>query len=231
MQHLRKCALVCLLFGFFCPILLLAQGTGDVRGFVFDDETGEPVIFTNVYLQGTTHGSTTDVNGLYSINKVPVGDYMLSCSYLGYDTTRIAITIQSGKIINRTIRLKKNEVLLDAVVVEGARQEKKTEVRTSTIKITPKQISKIPAIGGEPDLAQYLQVLPGVVFTGDQGGQLYIRGGSQIQTKVLLDGVTIYNPFHSVGLFSVFENRLAPKCRGNDRGLWVGVRRSYFGGG
>ena len=34
------------------------------------------------------------------------------------------------------------------------------------------------------DLAQYLQVLPGVIFTGDQGGQLYIRGGSPIQNKV-----------------------------------------------
>ena len=48
-------------------------------------------------------------------------------------------------------------------------------------------------------------MLPGVVFTGDQGGQLYIRGGSPIQNKVLLDGMVVYNPFHSIGLFSVFE--------------------------
>ncbi|NCX95886.1 MAG: Plug domain-containing protein, partial [Chitinophagia bacterium] len=44
-----------------------------------------------------------------------------------------------------------------------------------------------------------------MVFTGDQGGQLYIRGGSPAQTGIYLDGVTIYNPFHSIGLFSVFE--------------------------
>jgi hypothetical protein len=54
-------------------------------------------------------------------------------------------------------------------------------------------------------LAQYLQVTPGVTFTGDQGGQLYIRGGSPVQTGILLDGITIYNPFHSIGLYSVFE--------------------------
>src|SRR5690606_17209792 len=59
---------------------------------------------------------------------------------------------------------------------------------------------------GEPDLAQYLQILPGVVFTGDQGGQLYIRGGLPVQNKVLLDGLVVYNPFHSIGLFSVFDN-------------------------
>lgn len=64
----------------------------------------------------------------------------------------------------------------------------------------------IPSIGGEPDLVQFLQVLPGVVFSGDQGGQLYIRGGSPIMNKVLLDGMTLYNPFHSIGLFSVFDS-------------------------
>src|SRR5690606_5160674 len=54
--------------------------------------------------------------------------------------------------------------------------------------------------------AQYLQVLPGVVVTGDQGGQLYVRGGLPVQNKVLLDGMILYNPFHSLGLFSVFDN-------------------------
>lgn len=61
---------------------------------------------------------------------------------------------------------------------------------------------------GEPDIAQYLQVLPGVVFTGDQGGQLYIRGGLPVQNKVLLDGLIVYNPFHSIGLFSVFDSEI-----------------------
>ncbi|MEM7657146.1 MAG: TonB-dependent receptor, partial [Bacteroidota bacterium] len=55
------------------------------------------------------------------------------------------------------------------------------------------------------DLAQFLQVLPGVVFTGDQGGQLYIRGGTPIQNMVLLDDMIVYSPFHSIGLFSVFD--------------------------
>jgi hypothetical protein len=44
------------------------------------------------------------------------------------------------------------------------------------------------------------------VFTGDQGGQLYIRGGLPVQNKVLLDGLIVYNPFHSIGLFSVFDS-------------------------
>ncbi|MBK7947061.1 MAG: TonB-dependent receptor plug domain-containing protein [Flavobacteriales bacterium] len=81
-----------------------------------------------------------------------------------------------------------------------------SQVRMSVTKLTPKQIKRLPSVGGEADLAQYLQVVPGVIFTGDQGGQLYVRGGSPIMNKVMMDGMVIYNPFHSIGLFSVFDN-------------------------
>lgn len=196
-----------LLFLFCWGSIALAQ-TGDVRGFIYNKDTGEPVLFANVFLEGTTYGAAADENGFYSINKVPVGEYTLLTTYIGFDTSKVVINIKANQILNQKLFISESDVLLSTFEVEGAKQEQQTEVRTSTIKITPQQINKIPAIGGEPDLAQYLQVLPGVVFTGDQGGQLYIRGGSQIQTKVLLDGLTIYNPFHSIGLFSVFETDL-----------------------
>jgi hypothetical protein len=83
----------------------------------------------------------------------------------------------------------------------------------------------LPSIGSEPDIAQYLQVGPGVTFTGDQGGQLYIRGGSNIQNLVLLDGMTIYNPFHSIGLFSVFDSDI---IRNAD--IYTGGYNSEYGG-
>ena len=84
-------------------------------------------------------------------------------------------------------------------------QARKTDPSVSVTVITPEMMKQMPTIGGQPDIAQYLQLLPGVVFTGDQGGQLYIEGGQPIQNKVLLDGMTIFNPFHSIGLFSVFD--------------------------
>ncbi len=195
---------ILLLLGCLLSLSVLAQDA-NIRGFVYDEANGEAIIFTNVYLEGTTYGAPTDINGFYSIPKVPAGDYTLICTYLGYDTSRTEISVSPGEILNQQIYLKENSVILDVVEISAEKQEAKTEVRTSTINVSPKQINKIPAVGGEPDLAQYLQVLPGVVFTGDQGGQLYVRGGSPIQTKVLLDGLTIYNPFHSIGLFSVFE--------------------------
>lgn len=179
--------------------------TGSIRGFVYEKETGEPVIFTNVYLFKTSFGAATDVNGYFAITKIPPGTYKLMITYLGYDTLSMDVDVKANDVITKKLFLIKGSYTLEAFKVEAEREEMRTETRTSVVKITPKQIEKIPTIGGTPDFAQYLQVLPGVIFTGDQGGQLYIRGGSPVQNKVLLDGMIVYNPFHSIGLFSVFE--------------------------
>ena len=189
--------------------LLIAQQAnnknGSIRGFVTDKENGEPVMFCNVFLEGTTMGSTTNIDGMYNISKVPVGIYNLMITYIGFDTLKLKINVESGKILTKNLQLEKSNVQLNEVKISSERNEMKTEVKTASIKITKKDIEMIPTIGGEADIAQYIQVIPGVVFTGDQGGQLYIRGGSPIQNKVLLDGMIIYSPFHSIGLFSVFD--------------------------
>ncbi len=177
----------------------------NIRGFVYEKGTGEPVIFTNVYFLGTAIGATTDVNGYFSITKVPAGNFILTVTYIGCDTLKIPIEVKGNEIITKKLFLAKSSVKLRDVVISAEKQESVSQVRTSVTKITAKDIKQLPSVGGEPDLAQYLQVIPGVIFTGDQGGQLYIRGGSPIQNKVLMDGMIVYNPFHSIGLFSVFD--------------------------
>ena len=178
---------------------------GTVRGFIYDKDNGEPIIFTSVYLKGTNYGISSDVNGYYMITQIPTGNYVLMVTHLGYDSLAIDITIRPDKIISQNLFIKQASIQLEEFVVSAERQEMNTQVRMSLVKITPKQLEKIPSIGSDPDLAQYLQIVPGVIFTGDQGGQLYIRGGSPIQNKVLLDGLVIFNPFHSIGLFSVID--------------------------
>ncbi|HRG58542.1 MAG TPA: TonB-dependent receptor [Bacteroidia bacterium] len=197
-------AIAILLFSFININLTLAQ-TANIRGFVYESESAEPVIFTSVILKGTTYGAQTDVNGYFSITKLPAGNYQLYITLLGHDTLRESITVKDNEILTKKFYLKKSSVKLKEFEISAEKKEQLTEVRTSVTKITPQDIKKIPSVGGEPDIAQYLQVLPGVVFTGDQGGQLYIRGGAPVQNKVLLDGMIIYNPFHSIGLFSVFD--------------------------
>ncbi len=198
---------------------------GNVRGFVYEEASGEPVIFTNVYLQGTSKGAATDVNGYFSITQIEPGNYTLMVTYLGYDSLKKDVSVQVGEIETLKLFLKKSSIQMATVEISAEKQEAKTNVQISVIKATPKEIKQIPTIGGVADLAQYLQVLPGVIFTGDQGGQLYIRGGSPVQNMLLLDGMVIYNPFHSIGLFSVFDTEI---IRNAD--IYTGGFGAEFGG-
>ena len=176
-----------------------------IKGFVYEESTGEPMMFTNVYLKGTTFGGSTNENGYFNINRIPDGRYTLLITSVGYDTISEVFNLSKGQSINRKYYLKETSQKLETVTITADKIEARTETKTSVITVTPKTITKIPSVGGQADFAQYLQVVPGVIFTGDQGGQLYIRGGSPIQNKVILDGMVVYNPFHSIGLFSVFD--------------------------
>ena len=69
----------------FSLVYATAQ-TADLRGFVYDKETGEPIIFCNVILEGTTIGASTDVNGFFSITNIPIGNHTVFITYIGYDT-------------------------------------------------------------------------------------------------------------------------------------------------
>ena len=182
-----------------------AQDDNSIKGFVYEESTGEPMMFTNVYLRGTTFGGATNENGYFNINRIPDGRYTLLITSVGYDTISETFNLSKGQSINRKYYMKETSQKLETVTITADKIEARTETKTSVITVTPKTITKIPSVGGQADFAQYLQVVPGVIFTGDQGGQLYIRGGSPIQNKVLLDGMVVYNPFHSIGLFSVFD--------------------------
>jgi hypothetical protein len=178
---------------------------GTVRGFVYEKKSGEPMSYVLVVLQGADLGVQTDVNGYFSIPQVKAGKYTLVTTTLGYDTSKVAVDVSPNEIVTQKLYLNTLPRTLSDATVTARSTEKITQVNAGTTTITPKEIKLLPSAGGEPDIAQYLQVVPGVVFTGDQGGQLYIRGGSPTQTGILLDGVTIYNPIHSIGLYSVFE--------------------------
>jgi hypothetical protein len=176
-----------------------------IKGFVYDKETGEPMIYTVVALQGTKIGVQTDLNGYFTLAQLEAGKYTIFTTIVGYDTVMQDITLAEGQIEQVKLFIAPRSRTLEETEISAKQKDKVAKVGVGVTAISPTEINKLPSVGGEPDIAQFLQVLPGVVFTGDQGGQLYIRGGSPTQTGILLDGVTIYNPFHTIGLFSVFE--------------------------
>ncbi len=185
---------------------IYAQGT--LRGHVYDEATGEAIIYGNVVLDGTTIGGTTDENGFFSISGIDAGTYTLTASYIGYADASKEIVIKDERITYEKVYINAGGVSLGVVNISAAKEQARTEVQVSKLQVTQKQIKALPSTGGDADILQYLQVVPGVITTGDQGGQLFIRGGSPIQNKILLDGMTIYNPFHSIGFYSIFETEV-----------------------
>ena len=176
-----------------------------LKGFTYDESTGESLPYCTVQLMGTNYGALSDVTGAFLINKIPAGTYTVKVSRLGYVDLFDTVAVGSNGTITKRYSVSPNSQTLDAVQIVGENTRKEQETRTSVISVTPKDMSKMPAIGGQPDFAQYLQVLPGIISTGDQGGQLYVRGGTPVQNMLLLDGTILYNPFHSIGIFSVFD--------------------------
>ena len=182
-----------------------------VKGTLFDESNGEAIPFANVVLfdsqdKPTTHGCATDLNGFFLINRVPEGSYVLKVRYVGYEEYSEPVKLVRGKTLTKTLRLKPTSQMLQTVeITDNRAEERRMQTQVSVEKISASQIQQMPSVGGQADIAQYMQVLPGVSSTGDQGGQLYIRGGSMIQNLCLLDGMIVYNPFHSIGLYSIFE--------------------------
>ena len=210
---------------FLIPVLLFCQ-TETIRGFVYEEASSEPIIFANISLKGLSIGGVSDDNGYFIFPNIPEGNYIIEVDFIGYEKKSIPINIIYGKkppVLK--IYLSKTNFELDAVDLSTEKSENKNLVNSSVIKLTSKNLEKLPSLGGEVDLAQFLQILPGVVFTGDQGGKLYIRGGAPIHNKVLLDGMTIYNPFHSIGFFSVFDSDLIKKTD-----VFTGGFPAKFGG-
>ena len=181
-----------------------------IRGFVYDDSNMEPVGEMKVKLlkldSTVISGAFTDNNGGFLIPKLTKGSYILKIEAGRFNKAFVNVNMtDKTKIYDVQFKLVRNTQNVKEVVVSVDSKEKKNEVLIGTLKYNQKSLDRIPSHGGENDIVGAISVTPGVVTTGDQGGQLYVRGGTPIQNKILLDGMTIYNPFHSIGFFSIFE--------------------------
>ncbi len=217
------------LFLFSSSLYFAQQAT--VRGFVNDKSNGEVIPFQKVKLYSNTTlvaGALTDVNGFFSIPKLNTGTYLLKIENPQFSTKEETITItNASEIVQVKIQLEKNEVTkdLEEVKVSAASKQKTTDVAISQLKLDKKALERIPSMGAENDIVGAFSVTPGVITTGDQGGQMYVRGGTPIQNKILLDGMTIYSPFHSIGFFSIFETELVKNVD-----VYTGGFDAKFGG-
>lgn len=186
----------------FAAWTLKAQDTYTVNGYVEDADSRERIIGVNLYLEGTTTGTISNTFGFYSLSLKP-GDYTIVASFIGYQTIRKTITLDS-KNLKLDFELKELVEQLEEVVVTAEEQQVE-RVQMSQIQLSTAEIKKIPAFLGEVDIIRAIQLLPGVQSGNEGTTGFYVRGGSPDQNLILLDGVPVYNASHLFGFFSVFN--------------------------
>ena len=206
----------------FAASFALAQ-IGTVKGTITDAQTGEALVGANVFLEKTSFGAATDVNGVYTIQNVLQGNYTLVVSYIGYEPFRRAISVKSDRTTTLDIKLSPSAVTLSGVVVTaiGTRVERE-KMGTSVSSVNAASLSTV----GVHDVVTSLEAKgPGIQTletTSDPGGstRIILRGLRSLNNTgaplVVVDGVPIFSGNSIGGAVGGGNQGVAAESRIND---------------
>ena len=184
--------------------ILVALENSILWGTVCDSKTKKPLENVNVFINNTSLGSATDVNGKYKITDIPSGIFTIHVQAIGYKKHTFNIDLRMGKEINKDILVEPEVIRLDEISVTAEREKFIQKEEISSFSIRSRHLSIAPSYG-QQDIMRTIQLLPGVVSTNEYKSQLHIRGGNSDQNLVLIDGGIMYNPFHFSGILSAFD--------------------------
>ena len=180
-----------------------AQTRYTVSGTIKDRKSGEPMIRATVTAEGTGIGVTSNQYGFYSIT-LAQGTHMLSFSSVGMKTRTDTVNLNGN--ISLDIILSDDTAGLAAAVVSASSGDHKLQgTQMGVDRLSMKTIHDVPVFLGETDVLKTIELLPGVASAGEGSTGFYVRGGAPDQNLILLDGTTVYNPSHLLGLFSTFN--------------------------
>lgn len=177
------------LFSLLMTTLAFAQ-KGTIKGRIFNSKTNEPLEFANILIQGTTIGSTSDLDGNYIFTGIDPGFKKLVVSLIGFETTLTPeIQVQGNQTTFLDIPVNEATQLLNEFVVKRNISAKKIESPLSVIAIGVQEIEK--GAGVNRDVSKLIQTLPGVAVTDPNRNDLIVRGGGPSENVFYLDGIEI----------------------------------------
>ena len=192
---------------FIIILLILVQAplwaqeyTQTLRGTVMDAETFETLPGANIIILDSDPflGTTSDVDGQFKIDQIPVGRHNIKVTYVGYKEVILnQIELITGKELVLEIKMTENVTSLSEVVVranERASEPINAMVTTSAQKITIESTSRFAASINDP--ARTVQSFAGVSSSDDENNELVIRGNSPRGMLWRMEGVEIPNPNH-----------------------------------
>ena len=180
------------LFTFLITILAIisAHAQTVVSGKI-TDKKGEILPFANIALEGTYDGASADENGKFSFSTDEKGTKKLLVTMVGFLNAQKEIHL-NGQKVEVEIKLEETINSLNAVVVTAGMFEASDEKKMVMLK----PLDIVTTAGGNADIVSVMQLLPGSNRVGEREG-LFVRGGSANETKTVIDGMIVQNPFFS----------------------------------
>lgn len=171
------------------PLSLFAQ-KGTIKGRVYNAKTNEPIEFANILIQGTSIGSTSDLDGNYIFAGINPGFFRLVASSVGFETAISSeIQVQGNQTTFVDIAVNEASFAIQEVVVRQNLNVKRIESPISVLSIGVQEIEK--SAGANRDISKVVQSLPGVGATDPNRNDLIVRGGGPSENVFYLDGVEI----------------------------------------
>ncbi len=193
-----------LLFTFFITIISAQNEvpTQTIKGYVLDKDTRQPLIGATVYVSNLepTLGTTTEVDGSFRLENVPIGRRDIVGEYLGYNPYFTeGIILNSAKELELNIELLESiSVATDSVATVFAQQKTnrpQNEMSTvSSRSFSVEEAQKYP--GSIADPSRMALGFAGVQMGKDNNNDIIIRSNSSLGISWRLEGVEIMNPNH-----------------------------------
>jgi outer membrane receptor for ferrienterochelin and colicins len=171
----------------------------NINGHVVDAQTNEHLPYVTISLKGTTIGITTDATGHYFLKDMPVGEFTLAASYLGYRTSAQKIVIEANRTLEINFILEEESMSLDETVVSATRNE--TNRREAGIIVNIVSAKVFEAVASS-NMAETMNFQPGLRVENNCGNcgttQLRINGLEGQYSQILLDSRPIFSSLATV---------------------------------
>ncbi|MCK5137123.1 MAG: carboxypeptidase-like regulatory domain-containing protein [Bacteroidales bacterium] len=187
-----------------------------MEGYVRDASTGEPLIGATVYIEGTTKGTITDLNGYYTLSGINLGENVFIASYLGYEDQKLAVDITESGLLALDFSLTSESMELAEVAItvqaRGQLSALNRQLNAGYVSnhISSERLQEVP----DATVAESLARLPGVSVTTDagEGNKVIIRGMNPRYSLVTVNGIrspSLENEDNSVGLAGISPNMIS----------------------
>lgn len=172
-----------------------AVQTGKLYGRVMDKGTHQSVPGVSVLVEGTSLGAGTDTEGMFRIERVPVGSHNLRFMMIGYETlVKSNVVVNPGRDTWVEATLQETALEMEAIQVRASYFEKARDAVVTTRTMDFEEIRQDP--GSSEDIQRVMQALPAVVSGSDQENEIIVRGGIPGENLFLMDTIEIPNPNH-----------------------------------